>query len=190
MISFKKDSEGTREKVDFPVKVAVDNVTLRKIDINSKILGLEFNFQRVDGEKIAFFTDSLLPPNKEWITEEKTIGDETLSIDDLYQLELKAYLGYIRHILTAAGINKDILDSVEGETVEDVLKNLVSKVNKKLPRFRGKGVAQIMEAGTPNFVYSDYELRLMSEVEKEGVEEEVSSKEAATVTAKKTGTDF
>lgn len=204
MISLKVESNNSREKVPFPLGVAVDNVSLRAIEKNEKILGVDFSFQRVDKDTISFLTSSVLPPKKEWFTTNKVIGDKTLTPEDQYNAQLNTWVGYIRHILIAAAIHVDVLNNVKGESVEEFIDDLVKTINPlldsknlfylktvkdkggytKLPMFRGTGVAQSMDLGYPSkFVYSAYEQELLDTAEMEGVVD-------TTITTKQSGLDF
>ncbi len=194
-----------RDKVDFPVAVAVDNVILRSIEMNPNIEGVQFNFQRVDGDTIAFMTDTLLPPKVEWFKEDKVVGDKTVTAEEQYQANVRSFLGYVKHILTACGVSDHDLKSVGqhgslGEYITAMCKivNPILNANKiplylktvkdksgytKLPKFRGKGVVAPMEEGKPLFEYSDYEQELLDLAGVEGVEIE-------STTTKATGLDF
>jgi len=209
MISLKNTSSGgSREKVDFPVELAVDNVSLKSIEKNERVLGLEFTFQRLTDTTVSWLSSSLLPPKREWITSEKKVGDKTLTIEDQWNSQLNSWVGYIRHILIAAGIPSATLDNVEGETIEAFIDNLINKVtplidsknlfylkvikNKagysSLPQYRGTGVAQSMDLGYPTkFAYSTYEQAILDE-DVDGVVDSTTS--ATGIPVKTSGLDF
>lgn len=167
MYDFKNLNNGGKNKVEFPVDVAVDNVVLREIESNDKILGIKFIFQRVIGDDIAFLTDTLLPPKQEWYTTSKVIGDKTVTAEEQYRNAINAWMGYIRHILIAAGINISTFENITGNTIQELIENIVKTINPlldkkttfylrtvkdsagytKLPKFRGNGVAQATSLG-------------------------------------------
>lgn len=209
MFSFKMDSTGSanRTKVNFPVDLAVENVTLRSIEKNERILGIDFNFQRIDGDTIAWLTGSILPPKKEWFTEPKVIGDKTITADDQFQNAVKSFMGYVRHILNAAGVAMIDLNNVAGESLEDLIDNLISTANPlidtkatfylktvkdkngytRIPQYRGTGVAQSTDLGYPSkFAYSTYEQDIMESLDVEGVVDDTSTP----TTTKASGLDF
>jgi len=189
MFSFKTENTN-RTKVDFPVGLAVDNVTLRNIEKNERILGINFNFQRIEKDTIAWLTGTILPPKKEWFTENKVIGDKTITPEDQFMGAVKSFMGYVKHILNAAGVPITALDEVKGETLEQVIDNAIAIVNPlidpkatfylktikdkngytKLPQFRGTGVAQSSDLGYPSkHVYSTYEQDILDMLDEEGV---------------------
>lgn len=204
MISLKVESNNSREKVAFPLGVAIDNVSLRAIEKNERILGVDFSFQRVEKDTISFLTSSILPPKKEWFTVDKVVGDKTLTPEEQYSAQLNTWVGYIRHILIAAAVPVDVLNNIKGESVEEFIDELVKVVNPlldsknlfylktvkdkggytKLPMYRGTGVAQSMDLGFPSkFVYNAYEQELMDTSEMEGVVD-------STISTKQSGLDF
>jgi len=198
MFSFKMESTGSanRTKVDFPVDLAVENVTLRSIERNERILGIDFNFQRVDGDTIAWLTGSILPPKKEWYTESKQVGDKVITADEQFNSAVNSFMGYVRHILSAAGVPADALNDVTGDTLEALVDNLISTalplINTKatfylktvkdkngytrIPQFRGTGVVQASDLGYPSkFAYSTYERDILDTLGVEGVTDSTSS---------------
>lgn len=197
MISLNVESKSSsREKVPFPVEVAVDNVSLKSIEKNEKFQGLTFVFQRADSDTISWLNGNILVPKKEWITSEKQVKDKVLSIEEQWLGQVNSWLGYVRHILKAAGIENEVLNQIQGETIDDVIDSIVKTINPllnpsnlfylktvknkggytSLPTYRGTGVAQSMDLGYPtNFVYTDYEQQLIDE-NYEGVDDtEVSN---------------
>jgi hypothetical protein len=212
MFDFSKKSEGGNQKVDFPLGIAVDNVVLRNIEVNRNILGLQFNFQRVLNGTIAFLSDTLLPPKQEWFTEDKQIGDKLLSAEEQYNLQIRVFSGYVRHLLTNCGLDNNDLAKVppsedlkeylikfceiinpiiERKRIPVYLKTVVDKQGYiKLPKFRGKGVASPMDAGKPAFEYSEYELELIQGSRKEGVEEVTQAGDNTPKATTGTGMDF
>lgn len=208
MFSFKSDApqSANRTKVEFPVGLAVDNVTLRSIEKNERITGIDFNFQRVDGETIAWLTGSILPPKKEWFTESKTIGDKTITADEQFMGGVRSFMGYVKHILNAAGVPLTALDSVVGETLEELIDNAIVVANPlidtkatfylktvkdkngytKIPQYRGTGVAQASDLGYPSkHAYSTYEQDILDSISGEGVEDNTTS-----TPTKSSGLDF
>jgi hypothetical protein len=191
MYSFSADNaNSSRTKVDFPVDLAVDNVTLRSITANERILGIDFNFQRVEGDTISWLTGSILPPKKEWFTQSKVVNGKTITAEEQYQAGVSSFMGYVRHILTAAGVPITAFKNISGETLEEVISSLISTVNPlidtkalfylktvkdkngytRIPQFRGNGVAQSMDLGYPSkFSYSTYEADIMKALDIEGV---------------------
>lgn len=190
MYDFKNLNNGGKNKVEFPVDVAVDNVVLREIESNDKILGIKFIFQRVIGDNIAFLTDTLLPPKQEWYTTSKVVGDKTVTAEEQYKNAINAWMGYIRHILIAAGINISVFENITGNTIQELIDNIVKTINPlldkkttfylrtvkdsagytKLPKFRGNGVAQATSLGYPDtFKNSDYENTLIQQSLEQGV---------------------
>ena len=119
-----------REKVEFPLSTTVDNVQLRNVEINPNIEGITFNFQRVEGETIAFLSDTLLPPKKEWFTEDKKVGDKTITAEEQYDAAVRSFIGYVRHLLVAAGVTDDDLQKAgQHETVSAYIKSLIDVAN-------------------------------------------------------------
>jgi hypothetical protein len=192
MFSFKTEApqSANRTKVEFPVDLAVDNVTLRSIERTERITGINFNFQRVEGETIAWLTGSILPPKKEWFTENKTIGDKTITADDQFMGAVRSFMGYVKHILNAAGVSMTALDDVRGENLEQLIDNAIAAANPlidikatfylktvkdkngytKIPQYRGTGVAQATELGYPSkHAYSIYEQDILDSINGEGV---------------------
>lgn len=184
------ESENSRQKVDFPVDLAVSNVTLRSIEKNEKILGVRFNFQRIDGDTISWLTDTILPPNESWFKDDKIVNDKTITPQQQYISSVNSFMGYIRHILIAADVDVKEFANISGETIEELVDNIVSTINPlidtsatfylktvkdkngytKLPGFKGTGVAQSTKAGYPiKHVYTPYETSLINLSKKEGV---------------------
>lgn len=207
MFSFKTESTGgaNRTKVDFPVDLAVSNVTLRSIEKNDRILGINFNFQRVEGETISFLTGSILPPKKEWFTESKQIGDKTVTANDQFMNAVNSFTGYVRHILVAAGCPANIFETLRGETLEVLIDNIISTASQsidtkatfylktvkdangytRIPQYRGTGVAQPTDLGYPTkFAYSTYEQDILDSLGVDGVVDNTTS------TSKASGMDF
>lgn len=192
MFSFKTEApqSANRTKVEFPVGLAVDNVTLRSIEKNENITGIDFNFQRIEGETIAWLTSSILPPKREWFTESKTIGDKTITAEDQFMSALRSFMGYVKHILNAAGVPMTALDDVKGETLEELINNAIAVANPlidtkatfylktvkdkngytKIPQYKGTGVAQASDLGYPSkHAYSIYEQDILDAISGEGV---------------------
>lgn len=191
LFGFGNEGGSKRDKVDFPVGLAVDKVQLRNIELNPNIDGVLFNFQRVEGDTIAFLSDTLLPPKQEWYTEDKTVGDKIVSAEEQYNAQVRSFIGYVRHILTNCGVDDHDLTKIGNHaTLVDYINAMCKVVNPilettktlvylktvrdkagytKLPRYRGKGMIQNMELGKPNFEYTEYETQLLSEASKEGV---------------------
>jgi hypothetical protein len=207
MFTFNTDSAqgANRTKVDFPLDLAVSNVTLRSIEKNDKILGINFNFQRVDGDTISFLTGSILPPKKEWFTEAKKIKDVVITADEQFMNSVKSFMGYVNHILIAAGVASDALKGITGETLDDLIDNVVKAASPlidtkatfylktvkdkngytKIPQYRGTGVAQSTDLGYPSkFAYTTYEQDIMDAMDVEGVEDNTTS------STKSSGLDF
>ena len=209
MFSFKSDDTGAnRTKVEFPVGLAVDNVTLRNISKNERILGIDFNFQRIEGETISWLTGSILPPKKEWFTESKKIGDKVISPEEQFMAAVRSFMGYVKHILIAARVPAAALNDVSGETLEELIDNAIRTANPlidtkatfylktikdkngytKIPQFRGTGVAQASDLGYPSkHAYSTYEQDILDIVDEEGVVDNTTSTSAAT---KNSGLNF
>lgn len=181
-----------KNKVNFPLGVAVDNVKLFGCKPNEKIPGVEFSFSRIDGDDISFLTDTILPPKKEWCLGGKQLANGDIqTADQEYDQKVKQFGGYITYIAINAGVPKEKLDNIKAEdfddfvklfcetvmaTKEDTLLYLKTVKDKdgytKLPRFRGKGVVAPMSDGFPVFEYTPFELNLIENSKQEGVEEE------------------
>jgi len=207
MFSFKTESTGAnRTKVEFPVDLAVDNVTLRNIERTERITGIDFNFQRVEGETISWLTGSILPPKKEWFTESKIIGDKTITADEQFMGAVRSFMGYVKHILNAAGVSTTALDNVTGTTLEELIDNAIVTANPlidakatfylktvkdkngytRIPQYRGTGVAQASDLGYPSkHAYSTYEQDILDAVGGEGVVDNTTS-----TPTKSSGLDF
>ena len=190
MISLKQEGGSSRTKVEFPLLPAVDNVVLRNVELNPNIVGLQFNFQRVEDETIAFFSDTLLPPKKEWYDKDIVRQGVTITAEESFKAAERSWVGYIRHILQSAGIPSTTLDTISGADSKTIISNIVSIANpmlevnrvpmylkvtldnkgyKKLPKFRGTGTASPMVAGYPSkFAYTSYEQTLIDESSSEG----------------------
>jgi len=197
MYNFGADSSNSsRTKVDFPVDLAVDNVTLRSISLNERILGIDFNFQRVEGDTISWLTGSILPPKEEWYSSSKIINGKTITPQEQYKAGVSSFMGYVRHILTAAGVPVATFKEISGESLEEVINNLITTVNPlidtkatfylktvkdkngytRIPQFRGTGVAQSTDLGYPSkFAYSTYEEDIMKALDIEGVVDTTTS---------------
>lgn len=196
MYSFSADNaNSSRTKVSFPVDLAVDNVTLRSISPNERLLGIDFNFQRIEGDTISWLTGSILPPKEEWYTQSKVINGKSISSQEQYKAGISSFMGYVRHILTAAGVPVSTFKEISGETLEEVISNVITTVNPlidtkellylktvkdkngytRIPQFRGTGVAQPMSLGYPSkFAYSTYENDIMTALDIEGVVEKAA----------------
>lgn len=197
MYNFGADSSNSsRTKVDFPVDLAVDNVTLRSVSLNERILGIDFNFQRVEGDTISWLTGSILPPKEEWYSSSKVINGKTITPQEQYKAGVSSFMGYVRHILTAAGVPVATFKEISGESLEEVINNLITTVNPlidtkatfylktvkdkngytRIPQFRGTGVAQSTDLGYPSkFAYSTYEEDIMKALDIEGVVDTTTS---------------
>lgn len=208
MFSVKSEStsSASRTKVEFPLGLAVDNVTLRNVERNKNILGIDFNFQRIEGETISWLTGSILPPKKEWFVENKVIGDKTITADEQFMGAVRSFTGYVKHILHAAGMPIDGIDDITGETLEDLINNMINKANTlinpkatfylktvkdkngytKIPQYRGTGVARSSDLGYPTeHTYSSYEQEILDSVSGEGVVDTTTSE-----SNKPSGLDF
>ena len=190
MYNFNDLNDNNRQKVDFPLSLTVDNVTLRNIEKNERILGITFNFQRIKGDTISWLTGSILPPVKDWYNETKIIEGKTITPEEQYVAAIKGFMGYVRHILVAAGVKSEDLNTISGNTIEELINNVIETANPlidkdakfylktvknkagytSLPQYRRTGVALSMNLGQPTtFQYSNYEQKLIDEFQKEGV---------------------
>ncbi len=207
-------TNSNREKTDFPVGLAVDNVVLREISKNEKILGIQFSFQRAEGSSISFLNDTLIPPNKSWYVNDKVFQDKILTAEEHYNMDVRIWLGYVRHILVAAGIDSEHFANITGNTLEELIDNIIHTINPllnksntfylkttknksgytSLPKYRGTGVAQATHLGYPdNFKYSDYEKQMIENSEKSGIQdnrEESSEFEFPPKSSTNSGLDF
>lgn len=210
MYSFKNEASSTsREKVNFPVDLAVSDVTLRNVQRNERILGIDFNFQRVEGNTISFLTGSILPPKLEWYSD-KVIEGKTISASDQFESAIKSFMGYVKHILYAAGVAITGLDNVTGNTLEELIDNAIATANTlidpkatfylktikdkngytKIPQYRGTGVAQATDLGYPTkHAYSVYEQDILDSIGDLNVEKVVDVASTPTPT-KGSGMDF
>jgi hypothetical protein len=196
MWSTKGGSGEQRNKTDFPVDVAVDNVKLLRCEPNEKIPGIQFTFSRVDGDNISFLTDTILPPRQEWCLGGKVLSDNTVqTATQEYEMKQKQYAGFVKYLAVNAGVPKNKLE-IEAEDFNDFVNQFCKAVmdNKtdtllylktvkdkdgytKLPKFRGKGVLAPMSDGYPVFEYTDYELKLIDSFKSEGVEDDAPDDE-------------
>lgn len=201
MWSTKGSSGEQRTKTDFPVAVAVDNVKLLRCEPNENIPGVQFTFSRVDGDKISFLTDTVLPPRQDWCLGGKVLTDgKTQTATEEYEMRQKQYAGFIKYLAVNAGVPKEKL-VIEAEDFNDFVNQFCKAVmdNKtdtllylktvrdkdgypKLPKFKGKGVLAPMDDGYPVFEYTPYELKLIEDSEEQGVEEEVVVAETTSTT--------
>jgi hypothetical protein len=196
MFDFSKKQQGegsTRTKTDFPVGIT-DNVILRSLEINKYILGVQFNYQRVEGDTISFLSSTLIPSRKEDFKEDKKILDKVITPEQQYNAAIRSYAKYLRHLLNAAGVTDDQLATIEAnDDLQEYLTTFCAKVNvfleskrepvylrtvvnKKgyttLPTYMGNGVSSPMSMEEPNFTNSEYENSLIEQFSKTGVEEE------------------
>lgn len=193
-----KNSGGgsSKTKVDFPLEVAVENVTLFKVEPNERIQGIDFTFTwtgEKDGvEQIAFLTDTVLPPKKEWCEGGDLKKDGTVETpEEDYNKQLRQFNGTLKYIVTNCGVPKNVVDAVAGSDFDSYAEEFCKVVNAnktsdalylktvkdkkgytKLPKYRGKGFIAPMSDGYPVFEYNDYEKGLIKEFAKEGIEVE------------------
>jgi hypothetical protein len=180
----------------FPVKEAVDNVELDKVEYVNAVSangnnyeGVKFYFKRFVSGQTSYLADLKSPPKQDW-SQERLLPDGTkITKEEDYNSKMREYVSYLRHIAFAFGVTEEDLTSKgKFSTFGEAARNFCDVLNERaknkkvflktvknkdgytcLPTYIGTGFCSSMDDESPSFKYTDRELDLIENASKSGV---------------------